>query len=137
MFLMFIYVLLSILTGYGLFRIIIKFFQEENGRNLVWPLILGIINFISLTIFTVWFLLEPSSFSNDKEILWNIWMILFTIYTFYFYIFAVPTSFGMYLASNYYSKRTKNKLYLISSHLNLLSCFGLTILIYFIISVNY
>ena len=137
MFLIFIYVLLSILTGYGLFKIIIKFFQKENEQNLMWPLILGIINFISLMVFSVWFLLEPSSFSNDKEVIWNIWMILFTIYTFYFYIFAVPTSFGMYLVSKYCSKKSKNKLYFISSHLNLLSCFGLTILIYFIMSVNY
>jgi len=137
MFLMLIYVLLSVLSGYGLFRIIIKFNQEENRLTHMWPLILGVVNFISLMVFTVWFLLEPSSFANDTEITWNIWMILFTIYTFYFYIFAVPTSFGMYLVSKYCSKKSKNKLYFISSHLNLLSCFGLTILIYFIMSVNY
>jgi|GEM_PF-1359782 len=71
--------------------------ERDNFKKL--PLIIGIVNLILATFILLLFINNPQSFQTQQDIVWNIGTVLFTIFTVYFYILALPLSIGEILVT--------------------------------------
>lgn len=58
------------------------------------PLIIGIINFVLAASFLLAYILNPTSFSSEQTIVSPVLYVLFTIFSTYFYVVAMPLSIG-------------------------------------------
>lgn len=128
---MLIYVVCSMGLAYGFFKIRSKYVQRKNLKQIRWPWLISIINFLILGIITIWFILEPSSFETEKEINWNFWTVILTCLTSYFYIFSVPISMTSYLILK---EKKERKVYELGKYLNLFNSMAYILIIYLILS---
>lgn len=133
MFILLIYAVASVLVGYGMFRLFVKFSKKRSQAGWQWPGIIGVVNTGMLLCFGLWFVMDPGSFSSEKEIVWSLWMVVFTVFTMYFYILAVPTSVAMYFLEYHISEDRNTRKSNLIRGLNVGSSIGLLILMYFIL----
>jgi hypothetical protein len=75
--------------------------QKTKNNNLksksflcVVPPIIGVINCVLDGIFILLYILNPASFSSEQSIVSPIAYVLFTIFSIYFYMLALPLSIG-------------------------------------------
>lgn len=91
-----------ILGGVIAFGLLYWMYQRKVKRNsltnksflCVAPPIIGAINCILAGTFMVLYILNPASFSSEQNIISPVAYVLFTIFSIYFYILALPLSIG-------------------------------------------
>jgi len=66
----------------------------ENTLFSKTPLMFGIVNALMAIGFLLLYFNNLSAFETQEEIVWNFGTILFTLFTIYFYILALPISIG-------------------------------------------
>lgn len=98
----------------------------------VMPPIIGIINFILAGIFMLLYVLNPASFSPEQTITSPVAYVLFTIFSTYFYVLALPLSIGCVGISVMLYKKQYNggKKFVISTITNSVGAVLLAILTY-------
>jgi glycerol uptake facilitator-like aquaporin len=97
------------------------------------PKIFGTINLILALVFGIWFIINPSVFSQNETIENKIVYILFSIFAMYFYVLALPLSIGSTVLTLFLKKNLSKLRFLYYTITNITASIILFGLTYFIL----
>ena len=123
-----------------LFILIFKRHIKKNGNVkrksfiINAPKIFGTINFILMVVFGIWYVSNPSAFSQNEPVDNKIIFILLSVFFTYFYVLALPLSIGSTVLTLFLKKSISRIRFLYYIFTNVIASIVLFILIYLILN---
>ena len=106
---------------------------KEKSFTINAPKIFGTINIFLVLVFGLWFVINPSHFSQNETIDNKIVFILFSIFVMYFYVLALPLSIGSVSLTLLLKKHINKLIFLYGFFTNTIASIILFVLTYFIL----
>lgn len=107
---------------------------KEKSFTINAPKIFGTINIILVAVFGIWYVLNPSAFSQNEPINNKLVFILLSIFFTYFHVLALPLSIGSTILTLFLKKSISKIIFLYYILTNVIASIILFILNYLILN---